>query len=360
MPKKLFDIVFIVLAGIFVFFMSKKPTYNWDMIAYMGVAVEYSEHDIQKVHDSVYHTLRYELPHKIYNGLTSNMDDRHECLTNAKVFGQELSFFRTKPLYTLLVFLLHRMGVQLVTATLLPSIIACFGMIILGYFWLCVYLKRPFAFVAAIVLAVLPVFAELDRFSTPDAISNFFVLLSMYLIATKKKRVWIVTSLALATLSRVDNFVLAIVVAYFVYMKDKKNIVLKLALTGLIAGVCIIGIPMLLGDSADWFTHFAFLFSVKDYIRHWRDVIYILRTDLLYLTLMAMTAFLLWKADSDVKRILSIVIATVVIRLFLFPSLQERFFAAYEFVVVIMFFAHLTSIYHDIGINREVTTSPLT
>jgi len=357
MSRKLYDVIFIVIAAVFVFFLSKKPIYNWDMIAYMGVAVEYSEHDLQKVHDSVYHTLQHELPPKIYSGLTADKDQRHQCLTNVSVFGRQLSFFRTKPLYTFLVFSLSRIGVHLVTATLIPSMIACFAMIILAYYWLCVYLKRPYAFLAAIILAVLPVFSELDRYSTPDALSNFFVLLSLYGVATGRSSRWVIISLILATFSRVDNFVLAIVIAYFIYMKGRKNLVLKLGVTGLIAGVCIVGIPVLLGDKANWFTQFAFLFSVKDYIQHWRDVIYILRTDWLYLLLIVLTAFLLWKGNTEVRQMLYIVVATVVIRLFLFPSLQERFFAAYEFVVIIMFLSYLAARYGQLAVNRKSVTA---
>lgn len=335
MRNKIIDLLFVVLAAVFVFLLSEKPVYNWDMIAYMGVSVEYSEHDLQKVHDSVYHTLRQEVSPEVYRGLTENYDDRAQCLKDASIFGKELSFFRTKPLYTLWVFLLHKAGVHLVLATLIPSIIACFLIILLVYHWLCHFLQRPLAFVAAASIAMLPIFAMLDRYSTPDAMSNLFVLLTLYTIATKKPVWMLILSLLLATLSRIDNFVLAIVIAYFLYLKNTKNILWKSLVVGSISLICVVGVPMLMGDRADWFTQFAFLFSVKDYIQHWRDVIYILRTDVLYLVLMAVAALLILKANREIKTLVQIVVTTVVIRLFLFPSLQERFFAAYEFVVII-------------------------
>ena len=116
-----------------------------------------------------------------------------------------------------------------------------------------------------------------------------------------------------------------------------------MAIAALISIVCVIGIPMLMGDSVTWFTKFAFLFSLKDYVQHWRDVIYTLRADVLYILLITLTAYLYLKADNQVKLILNIIVTTVVVRLFLFPSLQERFFGAYEFTVLIMFVLYQTT-----------------
>jgi hypothetical protein len=204
------------------------------------------------------------------------------------------------------------------------------------YHWLSLYLKKPFAFVSAVLICLLPIFMELDRFSTPDAVSNLFVLLTLYLVTTSKNKSWILLSLFLSVVARVDNFVLAIVVAYYLYLKGTKHIVWKLALVGAVAGISIIGIPVLMGDNATWFTKFAFLGSVSSYIQHWRDVLYILRTDMLYIALILVSVFMLFKADDSIKKTLIIIIMTVLARLILFPSLQERFYAAYEFSIIIL------------------------
>jgi len=337
-----FDIAFIIIAAVFVLLTSKKPVYNWDMVAYMGVVVEYSEHDMQKVHDSVYHALQHEVPPSVYYGLTNNIDDRHACLVNAKIFGSELSFFRAKPLYTFFVYLLHNTGISLVNATLIPSIIACFCMIILIYHWLSLYVKRPAAFILASLIALLPIFSLLDQYSTPDAISNFFVLASLFLLATHKKTSWIILCLLLSILARIDNFILAAVVIYFMFLKGKKNVLLSFIILGGVSVLCVILIPLLMGDKADWFTKFAFLTSPKDYIQHWRDLVYTLRHDVMYLLLIPIVLFMLWKANAEIKKLTLIIMVTVVTRLILFPSLQERFFAAYEFTIILLFIHYMS------------------
>lgn len=353
MRDRLLNISFVLLAAALVFFFGEKPIYNWDMIAYMGVAVEYTEHNPQVVHESVYKTLKEEVPAPVYKNLTANIEDRQECFESVSAFENELSFFRAKPLYTFLVFLLHKAGIRLVMATLIPSIIACFFIMLLSYHWLGIYLKKPYAFVIALLIGFLRIISELDRYSTPDALSNLFILLSLYLVATGADKKWIVGSLLLCIVARIDNFIFAAVVVYFIYLSGMKNIGFKLLVLGALAALSVIGIPMLLGDKADWFTKFAFLESLPAYIQHWRDTIYLIRTDLFYIAMILATIFLIWKADKEVKSLLYIIIITISARLVLFPSLQERFFAAYEISVLVMLAYYLGGIFKGLNIQNE-------
>jgi hypothetical protein len=339
--NRLYELIFLVFAGVFIFFSSQKPMYNWDMIAYMGVAVEYQEHNLQRVHNEVYSSLQREVPASVYAGLTADIDDRHECAVSADAFAEELGFFRTKPLYTFLVFLFFTSGLPLVFSTLLPSIIASFVFLAIAYIWVAKYVKRYLAVIISAGIAFLPIVSEQARSSTPDALSSMLLLLTLYLLATNRKKQWVVLCMLLAVLARVDNVIFAIVVSFYLFLWQKKNMILKLGVILLAGAICLIGLPVLLGDSATWFTKFAFLFSFHDYVQHWRDVFYLLRTGPQYLTFIAIAIVLAFSKNEVISRIIRIISATVIIRLFLFPSLQERFFAAYEVAVVIMFVYYL-------------------
>lgn len=335
MPKRFYDILLVIFALAFVLFTARKPIYNWDMIAYMGVVEEYSVHDIQKVHDNVYKTVQAEIPTTVFAGLTDHEEDRYECLTDANVFHDELSFFRAKPLYTFLVYLFHKAGVPFVMSTLIPSIIAGIIMLLLVYTWLCVYLKRPLALIATVLLALMPPFAELVRFSTPDALSNLILLWSAYLIATNKINRWLVLSLCLSLVARVDNFVFVMVAIFFVYMNGRVKLdVRMLSIVG-VGLLGVIGIPMLFGDAFTWFTKFAFLFSISDYAHHWKMVLYEIRTSQ-YILMVLFSIFLLYNGDKQTVRVVKIIVVTFIVRLFLFPSIQERFFVGFEFIIAIL------------------------
>jgi hypothetical protein len=331
-----------LVAAVLIFFVSRKPLYNWDMIAYMGVVEEYTNPDLQHVHKATYTAVREQVPAHVYDGLTANIEDRRKCLMDATAFGNELSFFRTKPLYTFLVFLFHKCGVPLVKATLLPSMIAGLLMLLVVYVWLARYLPPIIAASVSILFGFLPIFRELVRTSTPDALSNMLILLSLYVIATKQPLKWALLCLGLAILARVDNIVFAAVAVNYVYLRKYGSKLLRLGSMGVLLAIGLVGIPVVLGDSATWFTRFAFLFSVTDYVQHVRDMLYIIRTNPTYIIYAAISFFLLVKGNKDTSAVVYIVVTTVLIRLFLFPSLQERFFGAFEFSMLILLVHYLS------------------
>jgi hypothetical protein len=342
-PKKnyIYAVPLAIVLAALIFFVSRKPLYNWDMIAYMGVVEEYTNSDLQHVHRATYSALREQVPEHVYEGLTANIEDRRECLMDATAFGNQLSFFRTKPLYTFLVLVFHKAGVPLVKATLIPSMIAALLILLIVYAWLTRYVPPILAACISMLFGFLPIFWELIRTSTPDALSNMLILLSLYVIATKRQLPCTLLCLGLAILARVDNIVFVAVTINYLYLRNYGSKLLRLGSMGLLLATGLIGIPVLLGDSANWFTKFAFLFSISDYVQHVRDMLYIVRTNPTYIIYALTSLFLLLKGNKDTSVVIYIVVTTVLIRLFLFPSLQERFFGAFEFAMLILLIDHL-------------------
>ncbi|HTN47015.1 MAG TPA: hypothetical protein VL098_11760 [Flavipsychrobacter sp.] len=330
------------MAFVFLFYTERHPQYNWDMIAYMGVVQEYEGVGLRKAHDSVYNMIKRDLPKDAYNVLTAKVEDQYECLIDAKAYENELSFFRTKPLYTFTVYCLHKLGVNLVTATYIPSFFSCFVLILLIFHWLNQVTKPVVAFIIAVLLMLLPKFAELCRLSSPDAISNMLILLSIYLIHSKSKRIWIYIALAFSVLARIDNFIFVIVILGFQFFNQKNTKMLLLVTAG-VSLLALLLIPMLLGDSYNWFMKFAFLFSVDDYLRHWKFVLFDFRYPS-YMFIAIIAVLLLAFGNSTSKELTRMMLITFVIRCILFPSLQERFFIAYEFAVVVLAVHHFSMV----------------
>lgn len=347
MKKRIYDILLVLLAGLMIFQYSRKPIYNWDMIPYMGVALEYSEHDIHKLHDHVYTILKREIPNSVYKTLTAKIEDRYDCLVNDKAFEDELGYFRVKPLYTIMVYALYKAGVHLVTATLIPSYLASFFILIVLYSWLSKYIQKPLALIATLLLGLYPPFREIAELSSPDAMSNLFILLSLYLAANKKMDYRLVVSLVLTVICRVDNFIFAGVLVYFTYLRDRKNtnLIIKSALIGLVAVAGILFIPILAGDRPDWFMKFAYTASLQQYMHHWSDVLYIFRHSVYDIAMAVIAVVLLTRTGSITRRTAIVVCASVVLHMILFPSLQERFLVAYEFALMIILVRYINERY---------------
>lgn len=347
MTKRIYDALLIIIAGALVFAYSQKPEYNWDMISYMGVALNYSEPDMQKVHDEVYATLEHETPANIYSGLTADIEERRVCLENTDVYTAQLSYFKVKPLYTGLVFLLHKAGIPLVEATLIPSFIAAFFLLIILYYWLTLYINRPWALLLTMLLGMYAPFREITELSSPDALSNLFLMLSLYMVARNIRNFWLPLTLALAIICRVDNFIFAAVITYFTYLKGKRNVLLSIGAIGILAAAGVIIIPMLTGNSIDWFRKFAYTASVGDYVQHWRDVFFLYRHSVYDIALTFVTLLLFAKTKGTTKTLINVIAISVCVHMLLFPSLQERFLVTYEFGIVAVFVSYMVNMLSD-------------
>src|SRR5688500_10068018 len=101
------------------------PGYNWDMLPYMGIVLEY-EGDTT-VHEQVYTIAKTELPPTAFTQLTdSTVPYRSAVYHSPELFRKQLPFYVVKPLYTRMVQWFYLAGLPLTKATVMPSLIACF------------------------------------------------------------------------------------------------------------------------------------------------------------------------------------------------------------------------------------------
>lgn len=102
-------------------FCYARPSYNWDMLAYAAVILDDGETSPEALHAEVYRVASEEVPEREYRMMVDTTHQlRSEVLRNSERFYQFLSYFRVKPLYTLLCDVFYSMGVPLMKATVLP------------------------------------------------------------------------------------------------------------------------------------------------------------------------------------------------------------------------------------------------
>jgi hypothetical protein len=338
LSKCVVHIIFtLIAAGIIA--VNYKPIYNWDILPYMALALNHSVSNSDSVHSRVYNVvhegqLKGEITNGTFGNLTKRIPFRVSCYENAHVFNAQLFYYRTKPLYNWLVWLLYSAGFSLIHATIIPSLAAAWGILLILYAWMSVYTRRITALVLTILVAMLPAFIELQNTSSPDALSAFLVLLTLYLLFTGKEKKWIWASLVLAVLCRVDNFIFAGVVFTFMYNPPLKRFPIVILFFVTIAVTAILIIPLLSGNSWSWFTHFKFLESHVQYYFHVRNVFRAFFADAYYWIWVALGLVLLTVNHKKVRQLMLIITASVIIRLVLFPSLQERFFVPYELALI--------------------------
>lgn len=204
--------IFLFLYFIFIFFVGiyafKRPLYNWDMLAYIGIVISYDHNDPGFVHDTVYHIAKLQLPPAVYGQLADGgLDFRRKMAENPVEFQGKLSSYAVKPLYSRMVYYLYRAGVPIIPATILPSVISYLLIAVLLVFWLIRWLDFFLALgVSCLVMLSAPMW-ELLRTSSPDCLSAFLLLCAMFFMIERKSSLLTLLFLLLSIFARLDNII---------------------------------------------------------------------------------------------------------------------------------------------------------
>lgn len=177
-----------------------EPIHNWDMFAYVGTAVSWSEHDRQASYDKTVADSVSEIGGIPTHDLVTNI-----LADNPESFRQQLPFYAVKPLYIALMIAVHALGDTYTAATWQISAVS---FLLLG---LALALWRPrldlgwWLLLVAAVIALPPApMAILARLSTPDALATLLVVVSLYCLLKRRTLAGFAVAGTLTLLARPD------------------------------------------------------------------------------------------------------------------------------------------------------------
>lgn len=195
-----------VVALIVLVFGWKQPAYNWDIIGYVGAALEADGYRGADLNKATYDSLRSEVSAGTFDQLIQG-DYRQTVFRDPASLAQQLPFYRIRVLYVSVIRALHAVGVGYPKATYTVSaVFAALSVVLLAM--LASEIGVP---VIAIPLVVMfSGFADAASLSTPDAMACCFSLLTIYLLI--KESVFVFAVAALLPLVRTDFLLLSLLV----------------------------------------------------------------------------------------------------------------------------------------------------
>jgi hypothetical protein len=208
--KKIFSILlyFLFLACLLpiAIFSFKNPANNWDMLGYMAIIIRMDgTKDIKEVHRIVYKNASDNIPQRDFQKLVDTSGPRARFAADPHYFEKVLPIYIVKPLYTWLVYLSYKAGLNLPAATVFPSLIAYFLIGLLLFHWLNKYLKPVIAFLTALLIMTSVFMVASANLSSPDLLSAFFLFSAAYFILEKPDIRLAFLFLLLSILTRADN-----------------------------------------------------------------------------------------------------------------------------------------------------------
>lgn len=173
-------LIFFLLAAYALYQSVYMPFHNWDIIGYIAAAKSFEEQDFESLQSFTYEQLRQSVPASTYEELILIDSYRQTVSKDVTVFKEQLPFYQIRPVYTGLIYLLYKAGVNIGFATHIISGVAVVVAIAFLYLISVSFLAKQFIY-AVPPLAVIFGVLELGRFSTPDGLAFLAVILSAYL-----------------------------------------------------------------------------------------------------------------------------------------------------------------------------------
>jgi len=362
---KAFYFFSIILAGFYCF---KKPFYNWDMLPYTALVLKMDHHNTKEAHDRAYQLAKENIPVENYQQLTDSLHAyRNNMLNDVEAFNSQLPYYVIKPLYTGLVYLFYKSGIDLPQATLLPSLFSYLLTALLLFHWLHRYLRLTITFAISLLMMISPPLLEVAKLSSPDCLSALLLLGVFYFIIEKLSLRAAFILMVAAVLARLDNVLTCILLLSVIFFSKKwqkaisGKVFLLLVLLLLVCYILTSFRTTQYGWSIFFYNDFAGRlhpaygggehFSLQSYGRLMYEHI----TNGIHHSYLAPFMALLflnfnkiprWKALSFEQLFMLFIPLILLLRFVLYPDISDRFYIAFYLVIFILSakqFSSLTS-----------------
>lgn len=159
----------------------QRPVYNFDLLDYVALALEFVESDPEVVHQRTYETVQAELTPEAFANITESSPFRREIHADWRRFDANLGFHRGRYLYSLAVLVVHKLGARLTAATWYANQFFWFATAVLVFVWAWRHLALWAASLLALALVYSPPVLALLPASSPESMAMFLVTLGLFL-----------------------------------------------------------------------------------------------------------------------------------------------------------------------------------
>ena len=365
--KELFSLLIFILYVSFCAIVAwEHPSYNSDVLPYIGAAISIDDQDASIIHKKSYALVKQSIPAKVYSAIISppSSGSKHfedlvgnyfeVAAKDAECFYQELPFFYVKPLYVFILYLAIKLQLNPVAFMVVFSIACSICISFLLFNWIRKYVSTAWSSLWCILILSAAGLQDIFSITTSDMAALLFIFLAAYWYFEKDKFDMAMLSLFIGTLFRLDAALVPILLLIYDSLILKKRNILRFKSLLYFSTFIIlpIVIQMLVG-AYSWSTLFYYNFiqhlnypkvshpsiSILQYIT---VVVQGLRmkapANVAWMFVIFAVLILLLRSQNDkIHHIFVFSITYICTRYFLFPILAQRFFIVFYILIAIVF-----------------------
>lgn len=270
----LLAVLYMALLGVYI---ANRPSYDWDMIAYIAVTLEMTGTPSDQLHDKAYSIVKDRIPPAAYDSLTGKVtpesiaatskttvladsEFRQSVASDSGKFAQQLPFFSVKPVYPALMAIPYLLGTNPIEGGLIVSALAFFGIGMVFYCWFRPWMPPLIALGVMALLVINPFLVTQARTIGPDILSVFCLLFGVYSMMQNRP---VSGSFALLAAIPVRPENILYLVVFELYLLGTRQLRWVHALLFIVAGLGIYEIITTVAGHYGWQTLFYYSFINK-------------------------------------------------------------------------------------------------
>ena len=332
-----------------------SPRYNWDALPYMALVLKLDGVE----NDSVRHAMAFthakeKMPEEYYRENVDNNNKYRQIMAeDYKAFTEQMPLYNIKAAYIAFVYLLYKFGIDLLTATYLPSLLAFYLIGWMLFFFISIRANDILAVIVAALFSLTPSALSVVALSSPDGFSAIFMLAGLMTVFINRKSRWMTIWFLMAVLSRRDN-ILFVGLLYasllFYEWRNKENV--KIRIVEIAVFVLAYSVIGWFSGNPGWKATFMQSFAYKQpyflsvdsgfkWEIYWdildRVFVRLSNKSVLFFALCTLVLFGPFRKDQpkilfrmNIFQLLFLIIVVVnIVRFFLFPDIHDRFYFSY-------------------------------
>ncbi|MFT7668080.1 MAG: hypothetical protein ACI8X5_000767 [Planctomycetota bacterium] len=189
-------------------FASQRPTYEWDLLGYLGCVEELAGKNAQETHASVYAQIAEQVPERAAQDLRAKIPYRELLTNNAEAFGAQLRFYRGRIVYIGLLKGLSQLGVPPIRTIYALSLLAGLATAWVLFRWMARHMPPIAAAVCAFGGLAGMGFYKGMTLATPDMLAACFLITGAWCLIEKNRAKLGLVFFVLAIATRSDHIVL--------------------------------------------------------------------------------------------------------------------------------------------------------
>lgn len=325
------------------------PKYNWDMIPYLALILDDGHMDETQLHEKTFSLVRESIPPEDWVRLTESSSYRKRQASDPAAFASMLPFYRVKIGYVYTLKLFGLIFDPIVSILVSSGLFASLSVISILAFLRSI--KAAEASLVIIPVAILAGAFDVSRSSIPDSMFSFLIISSIYLCFSNK---YLYSSmiLALSTAIRPESIILIFSISACMMLARRQSYHYVFAL---VASVLVYSFISSHTEHPGWWTHFYFSNvemqeTMSDFKPNFDVFVYIaaltsgVAKALIFLNWPHLIMLLLiilvlggyynyWKSDGGL--IISAIAMFIVIRIFIVPFPEERYYFPYTVLLYV-------------------------